>query len=477
MTALFQRSRALAEGSPRVCVRQPLAALLPGVMLCLTLALSTSARAATAIEIWHDLRGPGSVVFTDLIARFNASQDEVRVEAVFKGGERASADNDAAAAALQAWRGKRALPTLVQVADDRGEAILAAKGLARPLDALLSAAPVKPFLPDAVSFANGPRGEAWGFPLEITVPLFFYNRDAYRSAGLDADAPPRTWRDLQAHLLALKNAPAAVDCAYTTSEQAWIHVENLGAWHGENISAARAKGAGGTSVASGALNFNGLLHVRHTALMMSWLKSQLFTYSGRRKEGDARFASGECATLSSASTALADVMADARFSWGVAPMPYHEEGTAQGVGSIAGGSALWLTAGRKPAEYQAVARFLAWFASAPVAGEWSRRTGSLPLTAAAWQDTLATGNAGLAPLLRGLSEGDGVARRVRASLRLTNHERVRDVIDSQLEAVWNGSKAAKQGLDDAVRLGNLAMKDARREPGPVRPLTRTGYAR
>ena len=52
----------------------------------------------------------------------------------------------------------------------------------------------------------------------------------------------------------------------------------------------------------------------------------------------------------------------------------------------------------------------------------------------------------------------GAVKRVRA-VRLPNYERVREVIDAQLEAVWNGSKPAKQGLDDAVRLGNLAMRD------------------
>ena len=468
MTALPRFGRLIRQGSSGL------------LSLSAALAPALAAAAPTSIEIWYDLHGASAAAFTEFVGRFNASQEEVRIETVFKGTDPADAhtEGDASAALLKAWRARQPLPVLVQVGDDRGEAVLAAKGVVRSIDGALPAATIKSMLPQAVALANGARGETFGFPFEVAVPLFFYNRDAYRKAGLDADAPPATWRDLQAQLLALRQPATGVRCGYTTSDQAWIHVENLGAWHGENIAVARPNGT------SGPLTFNGLLHVRHMALMMSWLKSQLFTYTGRGKDGDARFASGECATLSAASTALARVSTDARFSWAVAPMPYHEEGMAKAVGSIAGGSALWLTAGRKPAEVEAAARFLTWFASAPIAGEWHRRTGSLPLTAAAYQDTLASGYydrvPGLGPAMRTLVDGEAAVRRVRAPLRMPNHERVREVIDAQLEAVWNGSKPAKQGLDDAVRLGNLAMRDPRgelrREAAPARVPVRANRA-
>ena len=44
-------------------------------------------------------------------------------------------------------------------------------------------------------------------------------------------------------------------------------------------------------------------------------------------------------------------------------------------------------------------------------------------------------------------------------IRLPNYAKVRDVMDVELDEVWAGRKPAKQGLDDAVRLGDLAMKE------------------
>ena len=438
-----------------VSVRCAAAAVAVGAVL-FTL-LPGAAGAATTVRIWHSLRGPDAEVFASLLERYNASQEEVRVAAEYKGGE-----TDTVLAAARALRARQPLPDLLQVADDYSTTVLAVKGLARPLAEAVAPADVKFLVPEMLAFTRGARGEQYGFPLEVAVPMFFYNQDLLRGAGIDPPLPAPTWRGLQAQLLALRQPGSPVSCAYTSSNQAWIHVENLGAWHGENI----ASKNNGNDGAGAALSFNGLLHVRHVALMMSWLKSQLFTYSGRAREGDARFASGECATLSAGSTALASLIdggAAPRLAFGVAPMPFHEEGARQPVASLAGGSALWLMAGRKPAENRAVGQFLRWFASAPVASEWHQKTGSLPLTEAAWRATQESGYyervPGLGPLLQTVIEQRaGAVKRVRA-VRLPNYERVREVIDAQLEAVWNGSKPAKQGLDDAVRLGNLAMRD------------------
>ena len=43
-------------------------------------------------------------------------------------------------------------------------------------------------------------------------------------------------------------------------------------------------------------------------------------------------------------------------------------------------------------------------------------------------------------------------------IRLPHYDKLRDVMDEQLDAVWSGQKPPKQGLDDAVRLGDIAMK-------------------
>ena len=43
-------------------------------------------------------------------------------------------------------------------------------------------------------------------------------------------------------------------------------------------------------------------------------------------------------------------------------------------------------------------------------------------------------------------------------LRLGNFVQIRDVINEELEAIWNGSKTAQEGLDEAVARGNALLR-------------------
>ena len=43
-------------------------------------------------------------------------------------------------------------------------------------------------------------------------------------------------------------------------------------------------------------------------------------------------------------------------------------------------------------------------------------------------------------------------------LRIGNFVQIRDIVDSELEAVWSGKKDAKAALDEAVKLGNEQLK-------------------
>jgi sn-glycerol 3-phosphate transport system substrate-binding protein len=84
---------------------------------------------------------------------------------------------------------------------------------------------------------------------------------------------------------------AGSTCPYTTSWPAWVHIDNLSSWHGVEVADAKGK-----------LNFNGLVQVKHTAMLTTWAKARFFVSFGRRDEADNRFAAGECGMLTSSSS-------------------------------------------------------------------------------------------------------------------------------------------------------------------------------
>ena len=422
--------------------------------------LPHAALAVTDVRVWHSMTGVPAQTFASMVEAFNAEQKNYRVDLVFKGDDKATTAAGIAAMSLPDG------PDLLQVSEVASGEVLAVRNGVRPIYEILPLAKSKDFeffIPGAVSFMKDERNRIRAFPLEASVPVLLYNQTAYAKAGIATDAPPATWRDLQGQLIKLQDAGKGMKCSYTTSDPAWIHIENLGAMHGEAI-ATKNNGLDGTGAT---LTFNDLLHVRHIALMMSWVKSELYVPSGHGEEGDARFASGECGVLTTASGSLGDIQKAAHFPIGVAPLPFYEEGARQPVNTLVGGSALWAVQGRTKDVYNGIAAFLAYLATPVVSVEWHQKTGSLPWTSAAylvsertgWYDKLP----GLGGVMKAAATSVGPTAR---GIRLPNYDKVRDIMDEQLDAVWSGAKPPKLGLDDAVRLGDVAMRQAVSLPEP-----------
>src|SRR3546814_2614745 len=66
-------------------------------------------------------------------------------------------------------------------------------------------------------------------PYNSSTPVLYYNKDAFEQAGLDPNAPPKTWGEFGEVLDALKASGSS--CPFTTAWQSWIHLETFSAWH------------------------------------------------------------------------------------------------------------------------------------------------------------------------------------------------------------------------------------------------------
>lgn len=152
-------------------------------------------------------------------------------------------------------------------------------------------------------------------PVNTARPLLFYNRDAFRRAGLDPLAPPRTWYEMARTLGAL--AEAGQSCAYTTAWPSWVL---LGANGGE---------------------FDRQLLVRWVSMLSSWQTAGYFRYAGRLDEAEAGFASGDCAVLTASSASAPEIARRSRFELGMAPLPRYEDFGAASGGLPNGKEALW----------------------------------------------------------------------------------------------------------------------------------------
>jgi sn-glycerol 3-phosphate transport system substrate-binding protein len=193
-------------------------------------------------------------------------------------------------------------------------------------------------------------------------------------------------------------------------------------------------------------------------MLATWLKSGYFTYTGRGSAGEARFASGECAILTSSSASYLSLRSRARFDLGVAQFPYYDDLNDAPQNTLIGGAGLWVVAGKSKREYRGVAHFLSFIARPDVQAEWQRRTGDLPLTVALYDRLRSQGFYAKNP-------GEEIAvgqllhkspTRDSEGLRLAGLRQIRGIIDEELESVWGG-KNPIEALNAAVERGNVLL--------------------
>jgi sn-glycerol 3-phosphate transport system substrate-binding protein len=287
----------------------------------------------------------------------------------------------------------------------------------------------------------------------------WYNKDAFKKAGLDADKPPKTWPEVFDAAKKLK-AAGYDKCGFSSAWITWVNIEQFSAWHNVPL-ATKANGMDGFDTE---LKFNSPLHVKHLENLVGLQKDKTFDYSGRDNKGEGRFTAGECPIFLTSSAFFGSVKANAKFAFGAAPMPYYPDAPGAPQNSIIGGASLWVMGGKSAQEYKGVAKFFTFLSDTDRQVELHKKSGYLPITKAAYEKTKASGFYKESPYLETplleLTNKEPTANS--RGLRLGNMVQMRDVCAEEIESALSGKKSAKQALDDAVSRGNAMLRQFER---------------
>ena len=417
---------------------------------------ASPAQAATEIMWWHAMSGELGKHVEKLAADFNASQSEFRIVPTYKGNY-----TETVTAAIFAFR-SRSQPAIVQVNEIATATMMAAKGAIYPVFELMrdQSEPFSPeaYLPAVSGYYSDVAGNMLSFPFNVSTPILYYNKDLFRAAGLDPEAPPKTWADIGTAAKRLRSSGSP--CGFTTSWPSWVHVENFSAFHNLPL-ATRANGFGGLDTE---LTFNNPDVVRHIAQLAEWQATKVFDYSGRGQTAEPRFQKGECAIFIGSSGTRADIKANSKFEVGYGMIPYRGEITGSPQNSIIGGATLWVLRDRPRAEYAGVAKFFAYLSKPEVQAAWHQNTGYLPITRAAFNLSRIQGfydrNPGAAIGIEQLTLKPPTENS--KGIRLGSFVLIRTVIDEELEQIFAGKQSPQAALDQAVERGNRLLRQFER---------------
>jgi sn-glycerol 3-phosphate transport system substrate-binding protein len=445
--------------SPRHLVRHLIVPGLAVVAATLALISGPAAQQRVQVEFWHGLAMPLGGILEKIVADFNESQTQYRVNPSFKGSY-----PETMVAAIAAFRAGSA-PHIVQMFEIGTATMMAARGAVKPVHELMREAGVEfdpeVYVPAVRGYYSLPDGRMMAMPFNSSTAIMFYNKDAFRKAGLDPAKAPQTWPELIDTARKIKAAGAA-PCAFTTAWPTWTQFEQFSALHDVPL-ATKTNGMAGLDAE---LKINTPLHARHVQALMDMLKEGTFKYGGRDAAGDALFPSGECAIIHASSGLRARIAREAKFEWGAAMLPYWPNAPGAPRNSIIGGAAFWVMTApsRKPEEYKAVAEFFRYIGRPEVVAKWHTDTGFLPITFQGYERVKATGyyqqNPGSdVPFLQLTRTQPTDNSR---GLRLGNMPEIRSIIYEEIEKAFQGQQTAQQALDSAVQRGNQVLRNFER---------------
>jgi sn-glycerol 3-phosphate transport system substrate-binding protein len=411
--------------------------------------LPGTADAKTEIHFWHAMGGQLGETVNELVRQFNQSQSEYEVKPLNKGTY-----PEVLTGAIAAYRQKNP-PHIVQVFDVGTQTMLMS-GAVHPVFQLMKEQEIAVNWGDFIKPVTGyysKDGNLYSMPFNSSSPILYYNKDAFKKAGL-SDKPPATWKEVGEASKKVM-AAGATKCGFTTSWPSWTMLENTFPWHDQPF----ATHQNGYTGLDAKLLINGEFGQKHIGQLAAWQKEGIYSYGGRAGAPDPKFINGECAMLVQSSAVIGGFKKSVKFDWGTGQLP-HWGAPYKKQNAIVGGGTLWVMKGQKAADYKGVAQFMKFISESHQQMWWSVTTGYVPITQTAIKNLEAGYHFKKNPeQWTALSQLSGNPTPNSRGHRLGNFVQIREAIETELENVFAGKKSPREGLDAAVAKGNEILKE------------------
>ena len=419
---------------------------LSGLALAAVAALGTTAPAAakTELTMYYPVAvgGPLTKVVDGMVADFEKANPDIDVNAIYAGNY-----NDARIKALAALNSGQPAQLSVMFSIDIYELIEQDAIVA--FDDIVSSdadkAWLNTFYPTLME--NGrTAGKTWGIPFQRSTIVMYYNKDAFRAAGLDPEKAPATWDELVSMGKKLTKADGSQWGVMipSTGYPYWM----FGALTMQNDQVLM-NGAGDTTyfdapATVGALQFWKDLGSKHKVMPEGTIE-----WGTLRKN----FLEGKTAIMWHSTGNLTAVKKNATFDFGVAMLP-----ASKRRGTPTGGGNFYIFKKTTPEERMAALKLIKFMTSPERAAQWSMATGYMGVSPAAYE------TAALKEYVKGFPYA-AVARDqlqyATAELSTFQTGRVRKALDDAIQAALTGAKSPQDALAEAQATADRLLKPYR----------------
>ncbi len=403
--------------------------------------LPVTAQAKTDLTMYYPVAvgGPLTKIVDGMIADFMKKNPDISVKAIYAGNY-----NDARIKALAALKSGKPAQLSVMFSIDLYELI--EQDAIIPFDDVVKTAEdkawLKSFYPTLMQ--NGvTRGKTWGIPFQRSTSVMYYNKDAFRAAGLDPEKAPASWDELVATGKKLTKSDGSQWGLMipSTGYPYWM----FGALTMQNDQVLM-NGAGNKTNFDAPATIEALQFWKDLGSKHKVMPSGTVEWGTLRKN----FLEGRTAIMWHSTGNLTVVKKKAKFDFGVAMLPANKR-----RGTPTGGGNFYIFKKTTPEERTASMKLIKFMTNPERSAEWSMKTGYMGVSQAAYDTTK------LKEYIKGFPYA-AVARdqlqHATAELATFQTGRVRKALDDVIQAALTGTKTPEEALKEAQATADRLLK-------------------
>lgn len=404
----------------------------------------TAAQARTALTMYYPVAvgGPLTKIVDGMVADFMTANPDVKVNAIYAGNY-----NDARIKALAALKSGKPAQLSVMFSIDIYELIEQDAIVA--FDDVVETPGEKAWLNSfyPALMENGKTaGKTWGIPFQRSTIVMYYNKDLFRRAGLDPDAPPATWDAL---------VEAGKKLTDRDKGQWGAMIPSTGYPYWMFGALAMQNGQTLMNTNGNTTYFNAPAVIEALEFWKSLGATHGIMPKGTVEWGTLRqnFLEQKTAIMWHSTGNLTAVKKNASFDFGVAMLP-----ASKRRGTPTGGGNFYIFKKTTPEERRAAMRLVKFMTSPERSAEWSRKTGYMGVSPAAYET----------PALKTYVRNFPYAAVARDQLEYATAElstfqtgRIRKALDDAIQSALTGAKPPEAALKDVQALADRLLKNYR----------------
>ncbi|MBT8154098.1 ABC transporter substrate-binding protein [Epibacterium ulvae] len=390
--------------------------------------------------------GAAANTIEELTQDYVAAHDGVNIEAIYAGSYQ-----DTVAKALTAARGGNAPQLSVILSVDMYT--MYDEDLIQAFDDYATTdedkAWLKSFYP---AFMENSQidGKTYGIPFQRSTPVLYWNKEAFKAAGLDPEHAPATWDEMveMGKKLTVKDASGNVS-------QWGVRIPSSGFpyWLFQGLTT--ENGAILATENGTKTNFDDPKVVEALEYLVDLSKTHEVMAPGIIEWGATpkAFFEGQTAMMWTSTGNLTNVRSNAPFDFGVAMLPANER-----RGAPTGGGNFYLFKGSDEAQTKEAFEFIKWITQPEQAAKWTIATGYVAPSPATWDtEVMQQYTVDFPPALVARDQLEHAV----AELSTYENQRVTRAFNDALAAAITGEKTAAEALKEAQAQAEAILKPYR----------------